>query len=71
MMWPEEVSHRCGVQRPLHRLQLSQGLGIVKVQQKSAAVSLALKDCKAFYMRLNEDGKTVAAMDLLCPGSYP
>ncbi|CAE7256171.1 asnS [Symbiodinium pilosum] len=26
------------------------------------------KDCKAFYMRLNEDGKTVAAMDLLCPG---
>lgn len=26
------------------------------------------KDCKAFYMRLNEDGRTVAAMDLLCPG---
>eukprot|EP00435_Cladocopium_sp_Y103_P064778 s148_g26.t1 len=26
------------------------------------------KECKAFYMRLNEDGKTVAAMDLLCPG---
>lgn len=26
------------------------------------------QDCKAFYMRLNEDGKTVAAMDLLCPG---
>lgn len=26
------------------------------------------KDCKAFYMRLNEDGKTVAAMDILCPG---
>mmetsp|Transcript_10142 Transcript_10142/g.35494 ORF Transcript_10142/g.35494 Transcript_10142/m.35494 type:complete len:700 (-) Transcript_10142:68-2167(-) len=26
------------------------------------------KDCKAFYMRLNDDGKTVAAMDILCPG---
>lgn len=26
------------------------------------------KDIKAFYMRLNEDGKTVAAMDLLVPG---
>lgn len=27
------------------------------------------KDIKAFYMRLNEDSKTVAAMDLLVPGS--
>ena len=26
------------------------------------------KDIKAFYMRLNEDGKTVAAVDLLVPG---
>jgi asparaginyl-tRNA synthetase len=26
------------------------------------------KDIKAFYMRLNEDKKTVAAMDLLVPG---
>ena len=26
------------------------------------------KDIKAFYMRLNEDGKTVRAMDLLVPG---
>ena len=26
------------------------------------------KDIKAFYMRLNEDGKTVAAMDMLVPG---
>ncbi|MBQ6621514.1 MAG: asparagine--tRNA ligase [Mogibacterium sp.] len=26
------------------------------------------KDCKAFYMRLNDDGKTVAACDLLVPG---
>ena len=27
------------------------------------------KDIKAFYMRLNDDKKTVAAMDLLVPGS--
>ena len=26
------------------------------------------KDIKAFYMRLNDDNKTVAAMDLLVPG---
>ncbi len=26
------------------------------------------KDIKAFYMRLNEDEKTVAAMDVLVPG---
>lgn len=26
------------------------------------------RDIKAFYMKLNEDGKTVAAMDLLVPG---
>lgn len=28
------------------------------------------KDIKAFYMRLNEDGKTVAATDLLVPGVW-
>lgn len=26
------------------------------------------KDCKAFYMKLNDDGKTVRAMDVLVPG---
>src|SRR5690606_7132519 len=26
------------------------------------------KDIKAFYMRMNEDGKTVRAMDVLFPG---
>ena len=26
------------------------------------------RDIKAFYMRQNDDGKTVAAMDLLVPG---
>ncbi|SQC38890.1 asparaginyl-tRNA synthetase [Klebsiella pneumoniae] len=31
-------------------------------------VKTTRKDIKAFYMRLNEDGKTVAAMDVLAPG---
>jgi len=26
------------------------------------------KEIKAFYMRMNDDGKTVAAMDVLAPG---
>ena len=26
------------------------------------------KDCKAFYMKLNDDNKTVRAMDVLVPG---
>ena len=26
------------------------------------------KDIKAFYMKLNDDGKTVRGMDLLVPG---
>ena len=26
------------------------------------------KEIKAFYMRLNDDGRTVAAMDVLVPG---
>jgi asparaginyl-tRNA synthetase len=26
------------------------------------------KDIKSFYMRMNDDGKTVAAMDILAPG---
>ncbi|UMX80460.1 hypothetical protein MJ575_10655 [Klebsiella pneumoniae] len=30
-------------------------------------VKTSTKDIKAFYMRLNEDGKTVAAMDVLAP----
>ncbi len=39
-----------------------------KVYQKPVFVSDYPKDIKAFYMRLNDDGKTVAAMDLLVPG---
>ncbi len=39
-----------------------------KVYKKPVFVTGYPKDIKAFYMRLNEDGKTVAAMDLLAPG---
>lgn len=39
-----------------------------KVYKKPVFVTDYPKDIKAFYMRLNEDDKTVAAMDLLVPG---
>ncbi|HBP65669.1 MAG TPA: asparagine--tRNA ligase, partial [Desulfosporosinus sp.] len=39
-----------------------------KVFKKPVFVSDYPKEIKAFYMRLNEDHKTVAAMDLLVPG---
>jgi asparaginyl-tRNA synthetase len=39
-----------------------------EVYQKPVFVTDYPKDIKAFYMRGNDDGKTVAAMDLLVPG---
>ena len=39
-----------------------------KVVKGPVAVVNYPKDIKAFYMRLNPDGKTVAAMDVLAPG---
>ena len=39
-----------------------------KVFKKPVFVTDYPKDIKAFYMRLNEDNKTVSAMDLLVPG---
>ena len=39
-----------------------------KVYKKPVFVTDYPKEIKAFYMRLNDDGKTVAAMDLLVPG---
>lgn len=39
-----------------------------KVFKKPVFVTDYPKDIKAFYMKLNEDNKTVAAMDLLVPG---
>ncbi|HET9624742.1 MAG TPA: asparagine--tRNA ligase [Kofleriaceae bacterium] len=39
-----------------------------KVMKGPVAVVNYPKDIKAFYMRMNDDGKTVAAMDVLAPG---
>ena len=39
-----------------------------EVFKKPVFVTDYPKEIKAFYMRMNEDGKTVAAMDLLVPG---
>ncbi|NLA69433.1 MAG: asparagine--tRNA ligase [Clostridiales bacterium] len=39
-----------------------------KVFKKPIFVTDYPKDCKAFYMRVNDDNKTVAAMDMLVPG---
>ena len=39
-----------------------------KVYKKPVFLINYPKEIKAFYMRLNDDGKTVAAMDLLVPG---
>jgi asparaginyl-tRNA synthetase len=39
-----------------------------KYAKKPVIVMNYPKDIKAFYMRVNDDGKTVAAMDVLAPG---
>ncbi len=39
-----------------------------KIFKKPVFVTDYPKEIKAFYMRMNDDGKTVAAMDLLAPG---
>ncbi|HWQ78749.1 MAG TPA: asparagine--tRNA ligase [Anaerovoracaceae bacterium] len=39
-----------------------------EIYKKPVFVTGYPKEIKAFYMRLNDDGKTVAAMDLLVPG---
>ena len=39
-----------------------------KVFGKPVFVTAYPKEIKAFYMRMNDDGKTVAAMDMLAPG---
>lgn len=41
---------------------------VEKYFKKPVIVTNYPKDIKAFYMRLNDDGKTVAAMDILAPG---
>ena len=39
-----------------------------KIYRRPVFVTDYPKEIKAFYMRLNDDGKTVAAVDLLVPG---
>ena len=39
-----------------------------QIYKKPVFVTNYPKDIKAFYMRMNDDGKSVAAMDLLVPG---
>ncbi|HBL83343.1 MAG: asparagine--tRNA ligase [Clostridiales bacterium GWF2_38_85] len=39
-----------------------------KIFEKPVFVTDYPKEIKAFYMRMNDDGKTVAAMDMLVPG---
>ena len=39
-----------------------------KIVGRPVAIYNYPKDIKAFYMRMNDDGKTVAAMDVLAPG---
>ena len=56
------VSWGCDLQTE-HERYLSE-----KYFKKPVFVTDYPKDIKAFYMRLNDDGKTVAAMDLLAPG---
>jgi len=41
---------------------------VEKHYKKPVIVTGYPKEIKSFYMRLNEDGKTVAAMDILAPG---
>ena len=56
------VSWGCDLQTEHERYLTEQ------VFKKPVFVTDYPKEIKAFYMRLNDDGKTVAAMDLLVPG---
>ena len=57
-----KVSWGCDLQTEHERYLTEQ------VFKKPVFVTDYPKDIKAFYMKLNEDGKTVAAMDCLVPG---
>ena len=57
-----QVSWGCDLQTEHERYLTEQ------VFKKPVFVTDYPKDIKAFYMKLNEDGKTVAAMDCLVPG---
>ncbi len=57
-----KVSWGCDLQTEHERYLTEQ------IYKKPVFVTDYPKDIKAFYMKLNEDNKTVAAMDLLVPG---
>ena len=56
------VSHGIDLQAEHERYLTEKHVG------KPVVVTDYPKDIKAFYMRLNDDRETVAAMDVLCPG---
>jgi asparaginyl-tRNA synthetase len=59
-----EFPVRCGVDlQSEHERYLAE-----KYAKKPVVVMNYLKANKAFYMRVNDDGRTVAAMDVLAPG---
>jgi asparaginyl-tRNA synthetase len=57
---PGEVGHRPAIG--------ARALSDREAFKKPVIVMNYPKDIKAFYMRVNDDGKTVAAMDVLAPG---
>src|SRR5258708_8184775 len=57
---PGQVGHRPGVG--------ARALSDRKAREKPVIVMNYPKDIKAFYMRVNDNGRTVAAMDVLAPG---
>ncbi len=68
---------QCRSDATSYALQVSWGIDLAseherylteEIFKKPTIVYNYPKDIKAFYMRLNEDGKTVAAMDVLVPG---
>lgn len=61
-MFEYKVSWGCDLQTE-HERYLTE-----EVYKKPVFVTDYPKEIKAFYMKLNEDGKTVAAMDCLVPG---
>lgn len=69
--------HPCRLQRtPASRPQVEWGIDLQTEHERYLTEEVFKapiivynypKDIKAFYMRLNDDGKTVAAMDVLVP----
>ena len=61
-MYKRQVSWGCDLQTEHERYLTEQ------IYKRPLFVTDYPKEIKAFYMKMNEDGKTVAAMDCLVPG---